>query len=401
MKNFQPTSVTQIKRFIYLKEILFLAIGGFGGPGAHLNTIIRVFVKKRNFLSEQDLLELHSFCQMLPGPSTTQMITAIGYKMGGGLFAALSLIIWILPASLLMTGLVLGWSYIDTRSISLNSLRYIQPMAIGFIAAAAYKLFSLLSKNKLSIALYFLGAIGASLIGSPWVFPILLFTGGLISRLANRDEFPPYHPKLKPKWSIFFVFAGLFLFSVIVGNITQNKSVLLFENSFQYGSIVFGGGNVLIPMMFKQYVSFKEYLSANDFLLGVGFLQATPGPVFSISTYANGLALAEGGWVAQLWGCLIGTVGIFLPGILMIFFLFPLWDEMKQMPLFRKSIDGVTAVSAGLVLAAAYLMFMEIDYSSSANLICISATAALVILTKVPPPVIVLMTIIAGAIIPA
>src|SRR5690606_16650387 len=139
----------------------------------------------------------------------------------------------------------------------------------------------------------------------------------------------------------------------------------LFENAYQYGSIVFGGGNVLIPMMYKQYVTFKQYMNAETFILGVGLQQAMPGPVFSISTYVNGMALQDMGLTGKLMGGIIGTVGIFLPGILMILFLYPIWDEMKKMPLVRRAIDGISAVSAGLVLAAAWLLFENMPYEST------------------------------------
>ncbi len=400
MKPSPSYSVSQIKRFIYLKEIFFISITGFGGPGAHLNAIIKHLVKKRQYLTKAELLELHSFCQMLPGPTSTQMITSLGFQIGGPLLALAALIIWILPAFILMTTFVVLWNFFDSRNVSLDFLSYIHPMAVAFIAAAAIKVFLMIKRKPLYVGLYGMGTAGAILFPSPWVFPILLTIGGLISHRASRNEYPAYRAKIKPNWIIFVVFISILVISAVIGNITRNKPVLLFENSYQYGSIVFGGGNVLIPMMYKQYVTFKMYLNDQDFLLGVGLQQAIPGPVFSISTYANGQAMADWGIPGQLLGCVIGTVGIFTPGILMIFFLYPIWDEMKKMPLVRKAIDGITAVSAGLVLAAACLLFQGIEYEWM-NLMVFLVTLGLVLFTRIPSPLIVAGTVILGLLMPA
>lgn len=400
MENWSTYSVSQIKRFIYLKEIFLISVTGFGGPGAHLHSIIKNLVEKRQFLSRADLLELHSFCQMLPGPTSTQMITSLGYRLGGPVLAVSALLIWILPATVLMTLFVVFWHFVDAKNLSMDFMSYIHPMAVAFIAGAAIKVFLMIKRKTLPVGLYIMGTLGAILFRSPWIFPILLAIGGFVSHRASQGEFPAYRARIRPKWPVFVLFISILVVSAIVGNITQSKPVLLFENSYQYGSIVFGGGNVLIPMMYKQYVTFKEYMSAGDFLVGVGLLQTIPGPVFSIATYANGQAMADWGLMGQLLGCLLGTLGIFLPGILMVFFLFPIWDEMKKMPLVRKAIDGITAVSAGFVLAAAFLLFQDLDYGIL-NILVFCATLTLVLFTKIPSPFIVAATVILGLIVPA
>ena len=393
-------SVSQIKRFIYLKEIFFISITGFGGPGAHLNAIIKNLVQKRNFLSKAELLELHSFCQMLPGPTSTQMITSLGYQLGGPWLAFAALMIWILPATLLMTAFVIAWNVIDARNLPRDFLSYIHPMAVAFIAGAAAKVFLMIQRKPLYVILYTMGTLGASFFRSPWIFPVLLGIGGIASHRASQGEYPAYRATIRPNWKIFGLFIGILIISAVIGNISQSKPVLLFENSYQYGSIVFGGGNVLIPMMYKQYVTFKGYMNADDFLLGVGLQQAVPGPVFSIATFANGQAMADWGMAGQLLGCVLGTIGIFLPGILMIFFLFPIWDEMKKMPLVRKAIDGISAVSAGLVLAAAILLFQGLEYQM-VNFGVFAFTFVLVMFTKIPSPLIVAATVVFGLAFPA
>lgn len=336
---------------------------------------------------------------MLPGPTSTQMISAMGYQLGGPLLAFLALMIWILPATIIMLGLIVFLHFIEVREIPVGIFRFMYPMAIAFIAAAAIKVFLMIQKKPLYVGLYIMGTLGAVLFASPWIFPLLLAIGAFVSHRASQGEYPAYRAKIRPNWIVFTLFISILLATALIGNRFNSKPVLLFENAYQYGSIVFGGGNVLIPMMYKQYVTFKQYMSAETFILGVGLQQAMPGPVFSISTYVNGMALQEMGLTGKLMGGIIGTVGIFLPGILMILFLYPIWDEMKKMPLVRRAIDGISAVSAGLVLAAAWLLFENMPYEST-NFLVFFVTLLLVMLTKIPSPLVVIATMVLGGFLP-
>ena len=128
----------KIRYYIFLRDVALLALTGFGGPQVHLARFIATFVKKRKYLTEAELMELHSLCQILPGPTSTQTITSIGFKIGGANLAYLTLLIWILPAVLIMTATGIAVSYIDAKNMTLSFTRFIQPIAIGFIAYAAY-----------------------------------------------------------------------------------------------------------------------------------------------------------------------------------------------------------------------------------------------------------------------
>jgi chromate transporter len=388
-------SIAQIKQLIFLKEILFLGLTAFGGPGAHFALFQRNLVQKRAYLTLPELLEIHSFCSMLPGPTSTQMITIIGYKQGGNLMAVLSLVIWFLPACISMTFFSLIWHITDKRNIPLDALQFIPAMAVGFIAAASFQVVKYIKKSSLSIILYGLGAICAVLFRSPWIFPVLILLGGFVSHSLNKQEFTQIKPNIKIPWRSASWLVGILIVSAAIGNLTQWKPLLLFENAYQYGCIVFGGGNVLIPMMFKQYVTFKGYVSAADFMTGIGLVQAIPGPIFSISTFVNAMAMEAYGPGGQVVGALIGTVGIFLPGFLIVMFLYPLWNQIKEHHIIKRALDGIIAVSAGLILAAAYLMFREIPYKNE-YLMTFVVTLILILTNKIPSPVIVIVTILAG-----
>jgi chromate transporter len=382
---------------------------------------LQKMVEDRKYLSRSDFMEIFSLCQMLPGPTSTQTITAIGYKFGGPRLAFLTLIIWLLPATILMSFFSLSYTFLDRGTLSV--FKYIQPMAVAFIIIAAIHMVQNVARTKLSVGLMIFAFTAAALLRhpaeeyfkTPWIFPIILFLGGLFSYWYH-DDIPKVKKTVpvKVNWKYFIIFASVFVGIGILAKVTKYDPVILFENNYRFGTLVFGGGNVLIPMMFEQFVKFREFLTAEEFITGVGLVQAVPGPVFSVSTYTTGLALKDMGLHWHLAGCLIGTAGIVLPGMLLIFFLFPVWNQVKHFSIIQRSLSGVIASSAGLVAAAAYLLFLPVGlrwkeannfyYTNLAdhhfvnwqNIIVIAVLSFILYRSTIPSPVWVLMAIVAG-----
>ncbi len=387
--------IKHIKLLLYLLDILKIAATGFGGPQMHFTQFHKKLVVKRAYITEEELKELNSLCSMLPGPTSTQTITAIGYKVGGPMLAFLTLAMWVLPASILMLGFAILISLFDIANPKLNFLKYLQPLAVGFIIYAAYQIKNLFVKRTHHWVLMILAAVMAIIIENPLVFPVLLLIGGFVSTQINKSNYRDVKPIKNIYWGNFLLFIGIFLFAALLGALTQNKAFLLFENTFRFGSIVFGGGHVLIPMMYNQFVEFKHYLEPSAFLAGVGILQAIPGPVFSFSTYAGAMALNDWGIGGQVLGGFIGTVAIFLPGILLIFFVYPIWTQVKNYSPIKNAIEGINATSAGLVIASAYLLFKPVEVNEP-NMLVLLGTLFLLLTTKLPSPVLVVICIIAG-----
>jgi chromate transporter len=385
----------QIKILLYLLDVLKLAATAFGGPQMHFTQFYKVFVLKRNHLTEEELKEMNSLCSMLPGPTSTQTITAIGYSIGGPVLAFITLAIWVLPASMLMLSFAILLSLLDITNPRLDFLKYLQPMAVGFIIYAAYQIKNLFVKRIHHWVLMLLSTVLAIVIETPLVFPLILLVGGFVSSQINKANYRDVKPIKNILWKNFFLFVGVFLFAAILGALTKNKAFLLFENTYRFGSIVFGGGHVLIPMMYNQFVEFKHYIEPNTFLAGVGILQATPGPVFSFSAYAGAMALNEWGIWGQVVGGVIGTVAIFLPGILLIFFVYPIWAQVKNYSPIKNAIEGINATSAGLVLASAYLLFKPIQVNEP-NMLVLLGTLFLLLTSKIPSPLLVLICIAVG-----
>ncbi|MFY0644522.1 MAG: chromate transporter [Bacteroidia bacterium] len=361
------SKVKSIKRLIFLKDVLVIALSAYGGPNMHLALYNKRLVEKKKYLESSELLELYSLCQMLPGPSSTQTLVSIGYKFGGPFLAFLTLLVWMSPAVVILTILAVAMgSFNETL---LHAMRYIQPVAIAFVLTAGIKMFMKSVSTKLDYTLGIFAFVMTALlrhvledyVKTPWIFPFVLLVGGVVSYFfTSRKELPYESLNIKVPWRYLIWFLALFVVAGVVGNLSSSKLVLLFENNYRFGTLVFGGGNVLIPMMYEQFVNFNQYLSSDEFITGIGLVQAVPGPIFTIASYTSALAMKGQEIYMQVAGSAVGTVGIFLPGALLIFFVYPIWRQIKTHPLVVKALPGVIAASAGLVIAAAYLMFLPV-----------------------------------------
>jgi len=391
-------NISKFRKIRFLRDILGIALTAFGGPQVHLTIIHKKLVQKRHYISEDELKELNSLCNMLPGPTSTQTITAIGFKIGGPMLAFLTLAVWVLPATILMSCFAFIVYFFNLNNPKLNFLKYLEPMAVAFIIFAAIKIRELFVSKTLHWILMGISALLAIISHNPLIFPLLLLLGGVTTTVLKQSKYNEVKKIKNIDWRNFILFIGIFITAALLGAITKQKSFLLFENTYRYGSIVFGGGHVLIPMMYNQFVEFKNYLNPNEFIAGVGILQAIPGPVFSFSTYAGALALKDMGIWGLLLGSTIGTVAIFLPGALLIFFIYPIWNQMKNFSPVKNAIEGINATSAGLVVSSAFLLFQPLELNEM-NMLVLLATLFLLLSTKIPFPVIVILCIGLGIII--
>ena len=387
------------KNLLFLKDTFLLGVTAFGGPQAHIAMMLQQFVQKRNYLTEEELMEALAFSSILPGPSSTQTLLTIAMRRGGTLLAVLSLFAWVLPASILMTALTLAFTLFEAKGFSLDFLLFVQPMAIGFILFAAYRIGSTVIKNSYGVAILLIALLFTIFFNSPLVFPIALFAGGFITNISNRHILPPIKTRMPIDWrkSSFnlFLLVLILVGAAVAGAITKHRSVIIFENFLRFGSITFGGGSVLVPMMFEQFVKHREYLSANEFISGYALNQAIPGPAFAFATFTGGMALKEFGINYQVLGCLLGTIGIFLPGALIVFFLYPLWEYLKSYRFIQRSLEGINAAATGMVLGAAVILFNNLEFHL-VNIFVIIVTFCLLQLTKMQTPVLVFLGLISG-----
>jgi len=390
-------SVRKVRYYLYLKDVLLLSVTAFGGPQVFLAMVLDLMVRKRGYIKEEELWELNALCQILPGPTSTQTISAIGYRIGGPNLAYLSLFVWILPATILMIAAAFLIDFLQENTPgALNFAKFIQPMAIGFIIYAAQKTIFKMVKTSEATVLMMFSAFVSFFYNSPFVFPLLLVVGGVSTSLKFRDQ-PKENgdKKLVISWANFFLWGGVLVGAAVIGAITKNQIVLLFENFYRNGSLIFGGGQVLVPYLYTEFVEFKKFLSSQEFLTGYGISQGIPGPTFSISSYVGALAMREYGITGLLTGGFIAAAGIFLPGTFLIFFVIRFWDQLKKYRPVKAALEGINAVSCGMLIAAAYLLFEPLD-ANLFNILAIFGTYLLLQFTKLSSPFIIVIGILAG-----
>ena len=414
-----------LRHLHFLKSVFLQSITAFGGPQAHIAMMMKTFVHERPYVTKEELLEYNGFCQLLPGASSTQTITLIGYKRGGVWLAVLTLIIWILPASILMGAFSFLIEYIDKKDLE-HIFKFIPPMAVGFLVFAAVVSFGISIKNTITWVIMLISAATTyALFKQPWVFPLLIVLGGVSTNLSKK-RIPQLEQKpRKIKWwniwlfAIIFIVAGFLSSKAKKNDWPNRKPINLFENTYRMGSLVFGGGQVLMPMMYEQFcirsVVVKEKkkdenvitIDKDDMYNGMGIVRAIPGPVFSIASFAGGLALKDMGQTAeertgmQLLGCLIGTISIFLPSALLVLFFFPIWSYLKKYAAVYRSIEGINAAVVGILIAATlYIMkdisIIQVKTVSFINVATILGTFLLLNYTRIPSPVVVLLCLALG-----
>ena len=410
-----------IRHISFLKAVLLHSITAFGGPQGHLGMVMKTFVDKRKDLTKEELMEYVSFCQMLPGASSTQILTLIGYKRGGIPLAALTLILWILPACTLMGALSFLVSNIGSQHLNTSIFQFIQPMAIGFLAYAGIKAFKISVNNTITLVIMLVTTLVTFLLfKTPWVFPLLIILGGVVTNFSNK-RFPKTEKvnSKQVRWANIWLFAFIFLLAAVLSETARKqdwshrKAYNLFENFYRFGSFVFGGGDVLIPLMLDQFVArptapkFSDLknnmirIEKNELLTGAGIVRAIPGPVFSIASFTGGIALKGEGKVVQLIGCVIGTVAIFLPSALLILFFFPVWLYFKKFIVVYRALEGINAVVVGFMGAALIYLLKDVSVShfninSLINIVVIIGTVATLKFSKIPAPFIVVVCILLG-----
>jgi chromate transporter len=389
----------------FLKNVALFTLTAFGGAQAHMALLLKFFVKQDRYISEEELLELNALAQVLPGPASTQTLVGVAYKVGGIGLSLLTFLIWIVPSAAIMTAAAISYATLDHKDRFIEIIRYIQPIALGIVAYGAFNLAKKVLSSQLSIFLAISAVIATLVLRNAYVFPISILIGGMISSSIEtpREETElrmTLFSNINRKKLIYFF--GVLLFLALLGAIINTTSpfslpIRLFENFYRNGIVIFGGGQVLVPLMFTEFVQMKHYLHASEFLSGFALQQALPGPTFSFTSYLSAISMKNFGYglYGQILGGLIGVLGINLPGLILVLFIVPFWDDLKKINRIKHSLSGINAVSVGFIIAAFVLLTIPIGLDLLAIAIIV-ITFLLLNFTKISPPIIVIAGIILG-----
>lgn len=331
-----------------------LGLTSFGGPTAHMGYFRREYVEEKRWIQADTFQELVSLCQLLPGPASSQLGISIGYLRGGYIGSFLSWLGFTFPSVFLLI--------LFAQFISSTNQSWIQSVTHGFlivavavVAQAIWAMFHSFADTKEKASLAIISTIGLLLVPSQWTQIAFLLLGGLygLVRFQASDERTP-----APSWDNVsgkrwhgWVFLSLFFFLLftlpLVARTVQNPFIDLFAVTYQAGSLVFGGGHVVLPLLQEGFTTYFPQLSTERFLAGYGAAQAVPGPLFTLTSY---LGMITSG----LLGAIVATIGIFLPAFLLIYACLPFWTKWRQWRAARAIITGINATVIGILASVLY-----------------------------------------------
>jgi chromate transporter len=393
------------RQLLFIRDVTLYTFTAFGGPQAHIAVLLREFVEKRRYVTEEELMELNALSQIMPGPSSTQTLVGIAWKVGGMRLAILTFLIWILPSAAIMCTAAISYKMFADKDKFNAILRFVQPMAIGIVGYATYTFATKFLRTKVTMMLAVGSLIATLILQNPYAFPILILLGGIISSaLETQQQENELRVKLfsnvNPNKVAYFI--GILLFFAALGSVINRTSpfslpIRLFENFYRNGILIFGGGQVLVPLMYTEFVELKHYLTNSEFLMGYALQQALPGPTFSFTSFVGGIAMGEKGYgvVGQIVGSLVAVIGINLPGLILILFIVPFWNDLKKITRIKNSLSGINAVAVGFMTTALILLVKPFGVNLLAYGLMI-ATFVLLRYTKIKAPIIIVIGIALG-----
>lgn len=369
-----------------------LGLTSFGGPIAHLGYFHEEYVRKRKWLDEQGYANLVALCQFLPGPASSQVGIGIGVLRGGLLGGVLAFIGFTLPSviALILFALLL-------QGMDIEKAGWIHGLKIVAVAVVAHAISGMASKltpdlSRKSIALFALISTLLWQTAYTQVSVILISAAaGYFIYKEQKEDFPTeiqFSISRKFAFICLGLFFGLLIVLPIVRELTNLSWVAMFDSFYRSGSLVFGGGHVVLPLLEREFVP-GGWLSKEAFLAGYGAAQAVPGPLFTFAAYIGAVV---DGWA----GGLLATFAIFLPAFLLILGTLPFWESLSRNPKIKGALMGVNAAVVGILISAFYdpiwtsSIMAPIDFAFAALLFSMLAY------WKLPPWVIVITGTIGG-----
>jgi chromate transporter len=379
----------------FLLDVFWCSLSSFGGPEAHYGIFSNILVKKKKYISEETLAELIGVFSLVPGPSSTQTITAIGYLVGGRLLALLTFFVWAFPAMVIMTLVGLFFTTFNQQPIFTQLMSILPSIAVGFIAFAGWSLSRKVIKNTNDIFLF----AGIFILGlfllpiSIWMVSLLLITSGFIKNMIQAQPIPTSTTPFTVPWIWLILVVGIALLNEGLNFFITNPFLNLLTSFYRYGYSVIGGGQIVIPLMIQDLVNQQSLLSLETFLSGYAIDQAIPGPLFSFASFVGAQAIQPTS-LSWLAGILSGF-SIFLPGILLVYFVVPIWQNLRKNQWIKGLLSGITVAAAALIVLTAMNQLILLQ----SNLLTYGLTLATFLMLnikKLPAPMIVVLLLFIG-----
>ncbi|WP_370643027.1 chromate transporter [Sporosarcina sp. ACRSM] len=392
----QKNSHRGLKRLL---EILFvstrLGLTSFGGPTAHLGYFHEEYVRRRKWMDEKSYADLVALAQFLPGPASSQVGIGIGVMRAGVLGGLVSFIGFTLPSviALILFALLL-------EGFDIGNAGWIHGLKIVAVVVVAHAILGM-AKNltpdlkRKTIALFALVStlLWQTAFTQVGVILIAALFGFLLYKQHNENEeaSSPFPIAKSVSVICLLLFFALLFLLPIMREITGSYWVALFDSFYRSGSLVFGGGHVVLPLLEQELVP-NGWVSEEAFLAGYGATQAVPGPLFTFAAY---LGAVMKGWQ----GGLIATIAVFLPAFLLILGALPFWDALRSNPKIKGAIMGVNAAVVGILISALYHPIWTSSILAPADFALAAILFSMLVYWKLPPWMIVVSGAIGGTVL--
>lgn len=337
--------------------LTFLRLGltSFGGPIAHLGYFHHEFVQKKKWINEHAYADLVTLCQFLPGPASSQVGMAIGLTRGGIFGAILAWIGFTLPSALILILFALGVNQYDSL-LNQSLLHGLKVVAVAVVAQAVWGMSKKLCPDKERALIAILASLAVLYFKTSFTQIAVILTAGFLGVLFLKEKSNLPHVSVKSGLSkrtgtIFLtLFISILIISPIVREVYPEQWVKLFDSFYRAGSLVFGGGHVVLPLLQAEVVP-SGWVNNDLFMAGYGLAQAIPGPLFAFSAYLGAVSnFPPNGWT----GATLCLVAAFLPSFLLILGALPFWETLRNIPRIKLAMLGVNASVVGILLAALY-----------------------------------------------
>ena len=377
----------------------FLRLGctSFGGPIAHIGYFREEFVGRRRWLDDKAYADLVALCNFLPGPASSQVGIALGISRAGLLGGIAAWLGFTLPSATALLLFAYGFSALDASA--LGWLHGLKIAAVAVVAQAVWSMGRNLCPDRVRASLALIATMLGFALPGAWaqlgIIAASAIAGGLLLPPATAAApvpiaFPIGRRTALLAWTVFF---ALLVLLPVARGIVSVPALDLFDSFYRSGSLVFGGGHVVLPLLRNEVVP-PGWVSDDAFLAGYGAAQAVPGPLFTFAAYLGAMMSRPPNGVA---GGLLALGAIFLPAFLLVVGALPFWEQLRRQGIAQRALSGVNAAVVGLLLAALYDPVWISTVKSKADAGLALAAFGMLMLWKLPPLAVVLFAALAAA----